>query len=227
VRVGTLRAFAVVRDREATARLERIFRLAPDRELVGVSQNPGTAFEAIATADVHSVYVETELRGTHPLLKRLRRVWSGTIRAFSTAGRRTMRAGCSVISFDELAGALDAMYSPQLAVGEPPVSLEYQNLVLDSLYLRRPDEGFVLLNYDGEVVFYGPRVARFAGLPYPPVTGMTEADVHHLVGAAHRRDVVTSDDGRAFAERFWVRIDDPADAREKRALRHARWSQRP
>jgi hypothetical protein len=211
VKVGTLRAFAVVRDREAAARLERIFRLAPDRELVRLSDSPGAAFDAIIHGDVQSVYVESELRGTHPFLKRLRRSWDGFIRAFSTRGARSTRAGCAVIPFDELAGALEGMYSGHLASGESPLSLDYQNLVLDSLYLRGPDEGFVILTYDGEVVFYGPRAARFSELPYPPAPGMTEADVHHLVGAAHRRDVVTSDDGRVFAERFWLRVGRRAD----------------
>ncbi len=206
MKVSTLRAFAVVRDGEAAARLERIFFRAPDRELVAVTASAGGAFDAIVAARVQSVYVQTEVRGTHALLKRLRRSWRGFIRAFCTSERRETKAGCPVVPFAELVSALEAMY-PVDPEATPP-SLDFQNLVLDSLYLRERDGGFVILTYDGDVVFYGPQAAALGHLPYPPPPGLTEADVHQLIATAHRRDVVTSDDGRAFAERFWVRPRD-------------------
>jgi hypothetical protein len=205
-RPRTIRAFAVVRDEQARARLERIFRMAPDRELVGATDDAGAAYELIVAGDVQSAYVDVSVRGAHPLIKRLRRSWGGTVRPFAKEPGRSLKAGLPVLTLDTLAESLEMMYESHAEIPRARVPVEIQHLVLDSLYQRGPDEGFVILAYDGDVVFYGPRAARLGGLPYPPPAGLTEADVDQLVRRAHRHDVVTSDDGGIFAERFWIRV---------------------
>ncbi len=199
---GRFRSYAVVRDPRARGRLEQVFGAAPDRELVGVSRDARAAFPTILDARVQSVYVEVDVPRARELITRLRRSWDGRMRAFWTARERRVCGGVPVVPFDDVVAVLESMY---VWTERAPLSLDFQNLVLDTLYARPPQEGFVILAYDGRVVFYGPRAARAGGLPYPPPAGLSEADVDHLVGRAIRRDEVRSDNGRVLAERFWIR----------------------
>jgi PAS domain-containing protein len=202
---GTFRVFAVLTDEAALERLERVFAVAPDRELVGVAADPTTAFAAIMAADASSVYIDVDEPGADELITQLRQDWIGYMRTFTLDAKQTVARGGPVVEFEELATVLEGIYELKLEQGVAWLSLACQNLILDSLYQRSMDEGFLIVSYDGEVIFYGPRAARFGGLTYPPPAGLTEADVSNVIGRAHRREPVKSDDGRVLAERFWIR----------------------
>jgi hypothetical protein len=202
----TFRVFAVVRDAAALHRLERLFALAPDRELVGVAPDPRTAFSAILSRDVRSVYVDVDESGADQLIAQLRQSWAGFIRPFTRRPEQTVVDGMTVVAFADLASVLESIYELKLQQGVASLSLEFQNLILDTLYQRGPDEAFLIMGYDGDVIFYAGRAARLGGLPYPPPADLTESDVSHVIGRAYRREAVRSDDGRTLAERFWIRL---------------------
>jgi hypothetical protein len=196
----------VVRDAAALRRLERVFAVAPDRELVGVASDPETALPLILARNVRSVYVDVGEKGAERLIAQLRQSWGGYIRSFTLEPEQTVVDGMIVVTFDDLASVLESMYDRKLEQGVASLSLEFQNVILDTLYRRHADEAFLIMGYDGDVIFYAGRMARLGGLPYPPPAGLTEADVSHVIGRAYRREPVRSDDGRILAECFWIRL---------------------
>jgi hypothetical protein len=206
VETGTFRVFAVLRDAAALERLQRVFAIAPDRELVGVATDPRTALSPILSGHVRSVYVDVGEAGADRLIAQLRQSWGGFIRPFTLEAQQTVLDGMTIVAFDDLASVLESIYQLKLEQGVAALSLDFQNLILDTLYERHPDEAFLIMGYDGDVIFYAGRAARLGGLPYPPAAGLSEADVSHVIGRAYRREPVSSDDGRILAERFWIRL---------------------
>jgi hypothetical protein len=203
---GAFRVFAVARDEAALQRLERLFAAAPDRELVGVAADPDAALPQILAQEVRSVYIDVAEDGADRLIARLKEGWGGFIRPFTLGPEQTVVNGMTIVTFDDLAGVLESIYALKLEQGVASLTLDFQNVILDTLYQRGVDEAFLIMGYDGDVVFYAGRVARLGGLPYPPPSGLTEADVSHVIGRAYRREAVRSDDGRILAERFWIRL---------------------
>jgi len=203
---GAFRVFAVVRDAAVLDRLERVFTTAPDRQLVGVVADPDEALPLILAQAAHSVYIDVAESGADRLIARLGERWTGFIRPFTLGPEQTAVNGTTVVTFDDLAAVLESIYALKLEQGVESLTLDFQNLILDTLYQRGVDEAFLIMGYDGDVVFYAGRAARLGGLPYPPSAGLTEADVSHVIGRAYRREPVRSDDGRILAERFWIRL---------------------
>jgi hypothetical protein len=150
--------------------------------------------------------VDADERGADQLIAELRQSWNGFIRPFTRATEQTVLDGMIVPAFDDLASVLESIYELQLEQGVTSLSLGFQNLILDTLYQRHADEAFLIMAFDGDVIFYAGRAARLGGLPYPPPADLTEADVSHVIGRAYRREVVSSDDGRIRAECFWIRL---------------------